>query len=184
MSNQVPEHLQSLNTIEANMDNLPVDQSWIKSLDIRLNLILPETGEEFFSIRFSGVRYSDGIIGPDGNEPLIVHAIAENGRSFPLFDQRKHGFESIMNEIWHYDNPEFKNYIDTYDEGIFKIYYCCNSSVDFTDEFETDKNGLIKTLFFGLRNIEWLRANAFDYIVVFIENVNGHVTKLFELELA
>lgn len=180
---QIPQHLQKLLMEEADTDNLPVDQFWVNNLDIKLKLIVPSNGNDLFRVQFSGIRYDDGIIGPNKEIPLVVDIIDEGGKLYSLFDQRNQGFESIMNESRIYDNPVFENYFDPFGESIFNIYFFCNSSTDFEDEFEIDANGFINTHIYGKKNIEWLCANAFDYIVVFIQNIRGHVTKLIELEL-
>lgn len=181
MTKLIPEHLSKF-CIDADTDLLPVDKSWITSLDVKLQVTL-SNGIDKFYIRFSGERYDDGLLGPAGKKPLVVYAISEDGQEVLIFDQRIHGFESILTESKEFEFPDFSKYVDPFSDDKFRIYFFTHSNVDFEDEFTQDHNGLIETLSNGRQNQQWLRANAFDYIVVFIENQAGCITKIIELEL-
>ncbi len=183
MNQLTPDHLLH-HSVTVNPHIFPADNSWIDSLGLKLKVIEPLCSQDWFRIRYSGFRYGDGLLGPDAKVPLVVYATTEDGRELLIYDERKHGYESLLVEKKDFNAPLFHNYIDDADLPLFRIYVCTNSSIDFEDEFEKNENGLILTLEDKFRSIEWLRANAFDYIVVFLENEKRNFTKLIELELA
>ncbi|SEV97795.1 hypothetical protein [Chitinophaga arvensicola] len=178
-----PDHL-SDHSIVVKSDIFPVDKTWIDSIGLKLKVIDKVSGRDSFRIRYSGLRYSDGFLGPDGKIPLVVYATMDDGKEILIYDERIHGYEPILVEKKDFHAPRFQQYIDHSGAQLFRIYFCANSSIDFEDEFTSDENGLIHTLEDKYRSQEWLRANAFDYIVVFLENENGDFTKLIEMELA
>ena len=183
MNRLTPDHLLH-HSIAVNSDIFPINRDWINSLGLKLKVIEPLSGQEWFKIRYSGLRYNDGLLGPDGKIPLIVQAISEEGREILIFDERKHGYESLLVEKKDFDTPVFQSYVDDSSSLLYRIYVCTNSSIDFEDEFTGNENGLILTLEDKFRSMEWLQANAFDYIVVFLESEQGNFIKLMELELA
>lgn len=183
MNRLIPDHLLD-HSIVVKPDIFPADSAWINTLGLKLKVVEPLSGKDLFRIRYSGLRYDDGLLGTDGKIPLIMQAISEDDQQILIFDERKHGYESLLIEKKNYDIPAFGNYSGDSDSSLFRIYVCTNSSIDFEDEFGGNEIGLIPTLEDKVRSIEWLQANAFDYIVVFLENEQGDFIKLIELELA
>ncbi|QIH33462.1 hypothetical protein [Sphingobacterium sp. DR205] len=185
MRHIAPEHLSPFSKeISSNEFPIEISRQWLQALKIKLKIIDPACGNDQFKIRFSGMRYEDGVLGPVGNIPLVIYAEEKGGKDIVIFDERKHGYESLMVEQKEYSEPIFSEYIDNHGADYFRIYFCCNSSVDFEDEFVFNENGRIETIHGEFRDLRWLQANAFDYVVVFLENDQGLVTKLLELELA
>ncbi|HAL51291.1 MULTISPECIES: hypothetical protein [Sphingobacterium] len=185
MRNVTPEHLSTFSKeISSNDFPIEINRDWLEDLGIKLLIIDPASGNDQFKIRFSGMRYEDGLVGSSGNVPLVIYAERKGAKDIVIFDERKHGYECQMVELKEYSEPIFSKYNDNHGADHFRIYFCSNSSVDFEDEFVFNDKGKIETNHGEFRDLSWLQSNAFDYVVVFLENEHVFVTKLLELELA
>ena len=180
-----PEHLSSYSkAVVASDFPKEIDKCWLEGLGTKLQIIDAASGRDRFKLMFSGTKYDDGLLGPNGTTPLVVSVQMEAEKKIIVFDERQHGYEALLVEAKEYSEPIFSDYRDNENADLFRIYFCCNSSIDFEDEFDFDENGQTENLRGEFCSLPWLRANAFDYVVLFLENEGGGVTKLLELELA
>jgi hypothetical protein len=158
---------------------------WFKELTWKGQLLF--NGDNFFRIYFEGVKYEDGFITGKEGYPLRIYAESHMfGEKILLFDEQIHGYTPLLIETINFLNctDEKQLYLDRENDSLFEIFIWTNSSVDFLDEFQFDKNNNIKLLNGEIVDLKFLISNAFDAFGIILRNKKGEYITLTEIELS
>ncbi|MGY5253760.1 hypothetical protein [Sphingobacterium spiritivorum] len=159
------------------------NQVWVERLDWVGELSWNH--QTMFNLYYSGMRDDDGTIRNDRNIPLVIWAqLPEGNHRILLFDERIHGYNALLVEKSSSDPVQADLYADKDGNTVFNILMWANSSIDFEDEFDLNKDKEIATVDEEYRSIDYLKRNAFDYMGILIRNAHKDETICLDIELA
>mgnify|MGYP001025951437 CR=1 FL=1 len=179
-----PDHLRSITTKIESIKGFD-ENNWFCGLSCKLKLNHKEGN--LFKIITNGIKFDDGsIIGKDDCPLKIFAQDISDKKLVNLFDEEIHGYTPLLIERKEYNYIDDNEFVYTDDAGndSFEVYIWANSSVDFEDEFQFDKDNKTELLNGESVDIDFLKRNAFDAFGIILKNQNNEYIILAEIELS
>ena len=150
------------------------------------------SGNDLLEVYYYGDMFqvkgeSQPYIGATDTAPLLI--VAKDSRSdeeFVVFDEGKHGYNSMVCES--FDATQMsKRKLTRLDIPASKLVIELGYSIDYEDEkeyFDVDENDKVELVNGNLISWEQLKRDGIDYIALFYVNESGQLIQFVDIELA
>lgn len=133
---------------------------------------------------YCGGKCEDGFLKNHQDCPIVIFAEhSKTAGKILLFDERIHGYGTLLIEKKDFHNNYFEHRYSDDSEEIFEIFIWTNTSINFEDELDLDEAEETELLNGEKVDVEYLSRNAFDAFGIIIRNEKKEYIKLVEIEL-
>ncbi|WP_447003471.1 hypothetical protein ACRAKI_27930 [Saccharothrix isguenensis] len=190
-----PPHLEGLTAPAVRPPNV-TDREWAGLLAVGwAGALRTPDGRTSFRLRYHGELVEGRVTGGDvtGEDvPALVHAVADDGRSFLLFDGGAHGYDALFCDTWDEEalaaRTADRDYVDEDGEDTFELVVWVGYNVDLEEErdsfaAEDDPDRVILTTGTTMP-FATARRTAFDALSITAVNARGRAFDVVQEELA